>query len=75
MASKDKKESPATLSAGGKGHRVYKKEGKVIVDHVGKNNGKWDKINLTDKAGSKTVKQGVKAVKKWHSTKSHKKAK
>lgn len=75
MASKDKKESPATISAGGKGHRIYKKDGKVIVDHVGKKNGKWDKINLTKMAGAKTVKEGVKATKDWHKKNPHKKGK
>jgi len=65
-----KAETPAFVEAGGKGHRVYKrKDGDVIVDHVGKSNSKWDKIDLTDKAGVKTVKQGVLSVKQWH--KSH----
>lgn len=70
-----KKENPATLKAGGAPHTVYKKDGKVVVDHLGKKGGKNDKINLTDKAGAKTVKQGVKAVKKWHATTPHKKDK
>jgi len=39
----------------------------VIVDHPG-NKGKYDKINLTKKAGAKTINQGVAATKKWHST-------
>jgi hypothetical protein len=69
------KESPATLSAGGTGHRVYKKSGEIIVDHVGKNNGKMDKINLTKVAGAKTVKSGVKATKDWHKNNPHKKGK
>lgn len=69
------KNAPATISAGGKGHRIYKKNGNIIVDHVGKNNGKMDKLNLTKMAGAKTVKQGVKATKSWHKTHPHKKGK
>jgi hypothetical protein len=68
MAEK-KKENPATFKADGKVHRVYKeKNGDVVVNHAGsaKKNGKYDKINLTKKAGAKTVKQGVKATKNWH---------
>ena len=41
------------------------KKGDIIVDHAGKK-GKYDKINLTKKAGAKTVKAGVKATKDWH---------
>ena len=48
-------------------HKVSKnKKGEVIVDHTNTNQGKWDKINLTKKAGAKTIKQGVKAVKQYH---------
>lgn len=72
---KSKKESPATVKAGGSPHKVYKKDGKVIVDHLGKKSGKYDKIDLTKNGGSKTVKQGVKAVKSWHKDNPHKKAK
>jgi len=69
-----KKESK-TLKVGGTKHTVKKnKKGEVIVDHAG-NQGKWDKINLTKKGGSKTVKQGVKAVKDWHKKNPHKKEK
>lgn len=68
-----KKEKPKTLNIGGTKHTVKKnKKGDVIVDHAG-NIGKWDKINLTKKGGSKTIKQGVKAVKKWHKNNPHKK--
>jgi len=68
MATKKKTEKSAAVVADGKLHRVYKKKGDVIVDHAGsaKNNGKYDKINLTKKAGAKTVKAGVKATKDWH---------
>jgi hypothetical protein len=78
MADKKKKESPATLKVSGKVHRVYKdKKGDVVVDHAGskKENGKYDKIDLTKKAGAKTVKAGVKATKDWHKTNPHKKGK
>ena len=52
-----------TFKAAGESHTVKKnKKGDVIVDHAG-NKGKYDKINLTKKAGAKTIKQGVKATK------------
>lgn len=71
----NKKEKSKTLKAGGTKHTVKKnKKGDVVVDHVG-NQGKWDKINLTKKGGSKTVKEGVKAVKDWHKKNPHKKEK
>lgn len=67
------KEKSKTLKVGGTKHTVKKnKKGDVVVDHAG-NIGKWDKINLTKKGGSKTIKQGVKAVKKWHKDNPHKK--
>jgi hypothetical protein len=57
-----------TIKAAGEGHTIKKnKKGDVIVDHAG-NKGKYDKINLTKKAGAKTIQQGVKAVKKYHRT-------
>lgn len=64
----------AKLTAGNEKHVVYKKAkkvgkgkpGDIIVDHPNTDKGKWDKINLTQKAGAKTVKQGVAATKKWH---------
>ena len=50
-------------------HKVYKtKTGDVMVDHTKRNSGKFDKINLTKKAGAKNVQQGVKAVQKYHRT-------
>jgi hypothetical protein len=56
----------ATIKAAGQKHVIKKnKKGEVIVDHAGKKC-KYDKINLTKKAGSKTIKQGVKATKDWH---------
>ena len=57
-----------TIKVQGIKHTVKKnKKGDVVVDHEAKAKaGKWDKINLTKKGGSKTVKEGVKAVKEWH---------
>jgi hypothetical protein len=58
----------AKIKADGEVHVIRKnKSGDVIVDHAG-NKGKYDKINLTKKAGAKTIKAGVQATKKWHST-------
>lgn len=55
-----------TFKVAGQKHTVKRnKKGDVIVDHAGKK-GKYDKINLTNKAGAKTIAQGVKATKKWH---------
>ena len=55
-----------TIKVAGENHTVKKnKKGEVIVDHAGKKK-KYDKINLTKKAGSKTIAQGVKATKDWH---------
>ena len=64
----------ATVSIAGEKHKVYKKTtkggkgklGDILVNHTSTNNGKWDVINLTKKAGAKTVKQGEAASKKWH---------
>jgi len=51
----------------GKTHKVFKdKKGHVVVDHTAKKGGKWDKIDLTKKAGAKTINEGVKAVKSYH---------
>lgn len=55
-----------TIKAAGQKHTIKKnKKGEIIVDHAGKK-GKHDKINLTKKAGAKTISQGVKATKDWH---------
>jgi hypothetical protein len=65
----------AIVKAGGQTHKVFKKKvdrgigdkGDIVVDHTaGPSAGKWDKINLTEKAKAKTVKQGVASVRKWH---------
>jgi hypothetical protein len=59
---------PKTFKADGENHTVKRNsKGEIIVDHAG-NKGKYDKINLTKKAGAKTVKQGVAATKKYHRT-------
>lgn len=56
----------AKIKVSGKVHDVKKnKKGDIIVDHAG-NIGKYDKINLTKKAGAKTVKEGEKATRAWH---------
>ena len=64
------------VSAGGEKHVIYKKtsstgigkgkKGDIMVNHPTKDKGKWDTIDLTQKAGAKTVKQGAAATKKWH---------
>jgi len=55
------------LTVGGEYHRIYRNaEGDIMVNHPKEDKGKWDTINLTDKAGSKTVAEGVAATKKWH---------
>lgn len=60
--------------AGGEKHIVYKKTSKVgkgkpgdiMVNHPTKDKGKWDTIDLTKIAKSKTIREGIAAVKKWH---------
>ena len=55
-----------TIKVAGEKHTIKKnKKGDVIVDHAG-DKGKYDKINLTKKAGAKTIAAGVKATRKWH---------
>ena len=65
----------AIVKAGGQTHKVFKKKvdigigdkGDIVLDHIGgPSAGKWDKINLTNVAKVKTIKQGVASVKKWH---------
>ena len=76
MADKKKPaEAPVTLAIKVPGkparetHKVFKnKNGEVIVDHTNARKGKFDKINLTKKAGAKSIQQGVKAVQKYHRT-------
>ena len=67
----------AKVKAGGAKHVVKKNtKGEVIVDHdASAKAGKHDKINLTKKAGAKTIKEGVKATKDWHKKNPHKKDK
>ncbi|CAB4137897.1 hypothetical protein UFOVP325_132 [uncultured Caudovirales phage] len=63
----------AKIVAGGRKHTVTKKKedrgagkkGDIIVEQNSKS-GKKERMNLTKLAGSKTVKQGVKATKKFH---------
>ena len=63
---KPNKTHKKVIKVAGEKHTIkQKKNGEVIVDHEG-NKGKYDKINLTKKAGAKTIKAGVKATKDWH---------
>ena len=69
--------------SGGENHVVYKKtsptgigkgvKGHIMVNHPTTDKGKWDTIDLTEKAGVKTVKDGVDATKKWHKENPYKK--
>jgi len=64
----------AKVKVSGKVHNVKKnKNGDIVVDHEGKNDPKGDKINLTKKAGAKTIQQGIKATKNWHKKNPHRK--
>ena len=64
------------LVAGGEKHRVYVKKsptgvgkgvkGHVMVNHPTEDKGKWDTIDLTEKAGAKTIEDGKAATRKWH---------
>ena len=62
-----------TIKVGGAKHTIKKnKKGDVIVDHEAKAKaGKYDKINLTKKAGAKTVKAGERATRAWHRKNPH----
>jgi len=63
----------ANIKAGGRAHKVTKKKvdrgtgdkDDIIVEQNSKS-GKKERMNLTKLAGSKTVKQGVAASKKYH---------
>lgn len=75
-----KPDKPVTLAIGVPGrkaqvtHKVSKnKKGDVVVEHTNVKLGKYDKINLTQKGGAKSIKQGVKAVKQWHKSNPHRK--
>jgi hypothetical protein len=75
-----KPEKPVTIAIGVPGrkahvtHKVSKnKKGDVVVEHTNVKLGKYDKINLTKMAGTKNVKQGVKAVQSYHKQNSHRK--
>ena len=62
-----------TIKVGGAKHTVKKnKKGDVIVDHEAKAKaGKYDKINLTKKAGANTIKAGERATRAWHRKNPH----
>ena len=71
---KIKKDDQASLNVSGKLHRIYReKNGDIVVNHAGtrKQNGSYDKINLSDVAGVKSVKGGVKATTNWHKKNPH----
>jgi len=75
-----KPEKPVTIAIGVPGrkahvtHKVSKnKKGDVVVEHTNVKLGKYDKINLTKMAGTKNVKQGVKAVQNYHKQNPHRK--
>lgn len=63
-----------TLNAGGENHKIYVKttnrgegaKGHIMVNHPTIDKGMWDTIDLTEKAGVKTIAQGVASTKKWH---------
>lgn len=64
------------ITVDGEYHKVYEnKDGDIVVNHPKEDKGKWDTINLTDKANAKTVADGVKSVKKWHKENPETKAK
>jgi len=64
------------ITVDGEYHRVYEnRDGDIVVNHPKEDKGKWDTINLTDKANAKTVADGVKSVKKWHKENPETKAK
>jgi hypothetical protein len=71
------------LTAGGEKHVIYKKtsatgvgkgkKGHIMVNHPTTDKGQWDTIDLTEKAGAKTVKEGAASTKKWHKQHPYKK--
>jgi hypothetical protein len=56
------------VKSGDEKHIVYKNRetGHIMVTHPGVDKGKYDTIDLSDKSGAETVKEGVKSVRKWH---------
>ena len=62
------------VTAGNEKHVVYKKTNKIgkgkpgdiMINHPTTDKGRFDTIDLTEKTGAKTIKQGVASVKKWH---------
>jgi hypothetical protein len=71
------------VRTGGENHVIYKKtsptgigkgvKGHIMVNHPTTDKGKWDTIDLTEKAGAKTVKEGKAATEKWHKENPYKK--
>jgi hypothetical protein len=68
------KQGGVILNTGGEKHEIYVKttnrgegtKGHIMVNHPTMDKGMWDTIDLTQKAGVKTIAQGVASTKKWH---------
>lgn len=68
------KQGGVILNAGGEKHEIYVKttnrgegtKGHIMVNHPTMDKGMWDTIDLTQKAGVKTIAQGIESTKKWH---------
>lgn len=68
------KQGGVILNAGGEKHEIYVKttnrgegtKGHIMVNHPTMDKGMWDTIDLTQKAGVKTIAQGIASTKKWH---------
>lgn len=68
------KQGGVILNTGGEKHEIYVKttnrgegtKGHIMVNHPTMDKGMWDTIDLTQKAGVKTIAQGIASTKKWH---------
>ena len=68
------KQGGVILNTGGEKHEIYVKttnrgegtKGHIMVNHPTMDKGIWDTIDLTQKAGVKTIAQGIASTKKWH---------
>ena len=68
------KQGGVILNTGGEKHEIYVKttnrgegtKGHIMVNHPTMDKGMWDTIDLTQKAGVKTIAQGIESTKKWH---------
>jgi hypothetical protein len=50
----------------GETHQVFTRGDQVYVDHLERSGGKHGVMNLTKKAGSRTMREGVRAVVDYH---------